>query len=245
MANNIVRFSMSLAQELFSSLDEMPVDFDLAWQWLGYATKQKAKDKLLSNFDQTLDFNLNQTVRVQNEGNRNVQRPYEQIVVTIDCFKQLGMMAGTDQGKQIRRYFLDCEKVARSSAVHTKEIKRSPYTDRLKELGESLKCPKGFWSVIQQSPALLMMVEKLYPVTDLQLLDGSIGIRWGSFRKGQSWAKDSSSANYTFSDHRGKVQIKAYANSELGYYRDWEEDVYVPKFLPVYLQERYKALVAK
>jgi len=132
----------------------------------------------------------------------------------------------------------------KSSAVSQK-VKGSPYTDRLKELGESLKCPKGFWSVIQQSPALLMMVEKLYPVTDLQLLDGSIGIRWGSFRKGQSWAKDSSSANYTFSDHRGKVQIKAYANSELGYYRDWEEDVYVPKFLPVYLQERYKALVAK
>ena len=132
----------------------------------------------------------------------------------------------------------------KSSAVSQK-VKGSPYTDRLKELGESLKCPKGFWSVIQQSPALLMMVEKLYPVTDRQLLDGSIGIRWGSFRKDQSWAKDSSSANYTFSDHRGKVQIKAYANSELGYYRDWEEEVYVPKFLPVYLQERYKALVAK
>ena len=131
----------------------------------------------------------------------------------------------------------------KSSAVAQK-VKGSPYTDRLKELGENLKCPKGYWTVIQQSPALLTMVEKLYPVTDLQLLDGSIGIRWARFRKTQDWTKDNSSASYTFSDQRRTVKIKAYANYELGHYRDWEEDVYVPNFLPVYLQERYKSLVA-
>ena len=65
-----IEFSMDIAHDLFLDKDKFPVDLDDAWQWIGYATKQKAKDKLLSNFDQKLDFNLNQTVRVQIEGDR-------------------------------------------------------------------------------------------------------------------------------------------------------------------------------
>ena len=65
-----IEFSMNTANDLLLDKDKFPVDLDDAWQWIGYATKQKAKDKLLSNFDQKLDFNLNQTVRVQIEGDR-------------------------------------------------------------------------------------------------------------------------------------------------------------------------------
>jgi hypothetical protein len=34
----------------------------------------------------------------------------QKIFLTVDCFKMLGMKADTDQGNQIRRYFVDCEK---------------------------------------------------------------------------------------------------------------------------------------
>lgn len=36
-------------------------------------------------------------------------RPSESIKLTPDCFKQLAMMAGTERGKKVRRYFLNCE----------------------------------------------------------------------------------------------------------------------------------------
>lgn len=111
MTFNNVTFSLAIAQDLVNKDDQFPVDLDLAWQWLGYATKQKAQNKLFGNFEQGLDYNLNQTVKVQIEGKRQVSRPYLQITLTIDCFKSLGMMAGTEQGKQIRKYFLQCEKV--------------------------------------------------------------------------------------------------------------------------------------
>lgn len=110
-----IEFSMNTANDLLLAKDQFPVDLDDAWQWIGYATKQKAKDKLLSNFDQKLDFNLNQTVRVQIEGDREVSRPYTRYSLTVDCFKMLGMMAATDKGREIRRYFLDCERVAKES----------------------------------------------------------------------------------------------------------------------------------
>jgi anti-repressor protein len=92
-----IAFSQELAQEYINSNDLFPVDFDNAWQWLGYSTKQKAKTKLENNFDKDLDYNVNQTVKVQNEGGRTVSRPYDAIFLTIDCFKSLAMMAGTSQ----------------------------------------------------------------------------------------------------------------------------------------------------
>lgn len=106
-------FSQDLAVTLVNSDDQFPVNFDDAWQWLGYATKQKAKNKLLNNFEQGLDFNLNQMVKVQNEGSRVVSRPYEQIMLTVECLKSLGMMAGTSQGREIRKYFLECERTVK------------------------------------------------------------------------------------------------------------------------------------
>lgn len=106
-------FSKELAITLLDSDQEFPVDFDNAWQWLGYATKQKAEKKLKQNFEEGVDFNLNQTVKVQTEGARQVSRPYTEIMLTVDCFKSLGMTAGTEQGKQIRKYFLECERIAK------------------------------------------------------------------------------------------------------------------------------------
>jgi len=37
----------------------------------------------------------------------------EDIRLTCDCFKQWGMMAGTEKGKQIRLYFIECERIAK------------------------------------------------------------------------------------------------------------------------------------
>ena len=109
----MIDFSTETAIALLNSGNDYPVDFDEAWQWLGYATKQKAEKKLKQNFEEGIDFNLNQTVKVQTEGARQVSRPYTEIMLTVDCFKSLGMTAGTEQGKQIRKYFLECEKVAK------------------------------------------------------------------------------------------------------------------------------------
>ncbi|WP_353123019.1 hypothetical protein [Planktothrix agardhii] len=100
-------FNKELAITLLNSVDDYPVDFDEAWQWLGYATKQKAEKKLKQNFEEGIDF-LTKGLKSSTGG-----RPSELIVLTVDCFKSLGMMVGTEQGKQIRKYFIECEKIAK------------------------------------------------------------------------------------------------------------------------------------
>ena len=89
---------------LISSGKEFPVDFDDAWQWIGWTVKQTGKNVLLNNFEEGVDF-LRETSKNCGRG-----RPGDQLVLTIDCFKSLAMMAGTEKGKQVRRYFLNCER---------------------------------------------------------------------------------------------------------------------------------------
>ena len=108
-----MEFSYECALALFHSTDPFPADFDEAWRWIGYFTKQKAKNKLTNNFEEGVDYTLTQMVkRVEgNRGGGSVQ--FEFIKLTIDCFKSLGMLAGTQKGKEIRHYFLECERIAR------------------------------------------------------------------------------------------------------------------------------------
>lgn len=111
-------FDFQLAQSLYNTNDQFPIDFDDAWQWLDYSKKQNAKETLLNNFEEDLDF-LRKGVKSATGG-----RPSEWLVMTIDCFKSMAMMAGTPKGKEVRKYFLECEKIAKDKLAQTvtKEI---------------------------------------------------------------------------------------------------------------------------
>jgi phage anti-repressor protein len=125
----LVEFSPELAITLVRSAETYPVDFDDAWQWLGYSRKEKAKLKLMKNFEQGLDFGIfHQTVQNSAGQGIGVGRPAEKIRLTVDCFKSLGMMAGTEKGREIRRYFLECER----------QLKAVPAAPQLSDAGAGI-----------------------------------------------------------------------------------------------------------
>jgi phage anti-repressor protein/phage antirepressor YoqD-like protein len=97
-------------EEIVQTTEEFPVDFDQAWQWIGYSTKGNAKKILEENFIKGVDFNLIKKNKVQIEGNREIDRPYEAIFLTVDCFKSFCMMARTEKGKEVRKYYIQIEK---------------------------------------------------------------------------------------------------------------------------------------
>jgi phage anti-repressor protein len=94
----------ALVGEILHSDDPFPVLFCKAFKWLGYTRKDHAKTALTGNFVADLDY----TVEVAPAVGRG--RPSEVIRLTVDCFKALGMMAGTEKGREVRRYFLECER---------------------------------------------------------------------------------------------------------------------------------------
>lgn len=74
---------------------------------MGYSNKANAK-KQLTRFKNGIDFSSHRMK------NRQRGRSSELIMISIDCFKHLAMMSGTEQGKVVRKYFLECERIAKS-----------------------------------------------------------------------------------------------------------------------------------
>jgi anti-repressor protein len=112
-------FTPVVALSIIESEDRFPICFDDAVEWLGYSSKQKARNKLVNHFETGIDYTIaiTQMVKSDNHAGLSVQEQgalarKSSIRLTINCFKQLGMMAGTEKGKQIRRYFLECEEIA-------------------------------------------------------------------------------------------------------------------------------------
>ena len=122
-----------------------PMDFDDAWQLLGYSTKASAKRKLLKHFEQGFDYvRFNQKVESDNHSSFSPQELatlalVDKIMLTADCFKSMGMMAGTEQGKEVRNYFLRCEAIAKRSVGIAKEAcKKIPKMEiRIQQLEEN------------------------------------------------------------------------------------------------------------
>lgn len=114
-------FTLDLALALFQSEEQFPIDFNDAWKWLEYASKGNAKRAFLNaGFIEGVDF----CSFVINEKREIGATQVEVIKLTCDCFKMWGMMAGTPQGKKIRKYFLECEKIAKEKeAQRQQELK--------------------------------------------------------------------------------------------------------------------------
>jgi phage anti-repressor protein len=89
-----------------SNSNPFPVDFDEAWQWVGFTTKGNAFRLLKRKFKQNIDYQ----VFIFKDKNPQGGRPKEGVCLSIDCFKMFCMLAETELGDNVRLYFLDCEK---------------------------------------------------------------------------------------------------------------------------------------
>ncbi|MBD2357430.1 hypothetical protein H6G41_22895 [Tolypothrix sp. FACHB-123] len=116
-------FTFELAQQLHNS--NQIIDFDWAWSVLGYSTKSNAKRMLTSYFERNFDYfvqlpeqsllALPYEVFITSDENSKAGRPVEKIYLTLECFKEMGMLSKSEQGRQIRKYFLQCEVIAKES----------------------------------------------------------------------------------------------------------------------------------
>lgn len=89
--------------EAESNGERFPVDFDVAWRLAGYSTKQKAQNKL-KYLVEGEDF-LTDRLKTSTGG-----RPGKLIEMTCDAFKHFCLLAETDEGRNIRQYFIEAEK---------------------------------------------------------------------------------------------------------------------------------------
>ncbi|BBD69552.1 KilA-like protein [Nostoc commune NIES-4072] len=104
--------SFEIASRLYDSDGDFPISFEIAWQWLGYTRKDSAKKKLLRNFVESQDYTLRQVAESAPNGGLT---HCEDIWLSVNCLKEMGMLAGTSKGKEVRSYFLQCEVISKQS----------------------------------------------------------------------------------------------------------------------------------
>lgn len=103
---------------LIQSKKEFPVDFDNAWKWIAYSTKGNAMTAFENaGFVEGVDFR----VFMENHKNPKGGRPLKKIKLTVDCLKSWAMMAGTPKGKEVRQYFLRCERELKARIVQDRQ----------------------------------------------------------------------------------------------------------------------------
>lgn len=154
-------FSPQLALSLYQSDEQFPVDFDDAWMWLGYNQKSDCLSTLKNNFEKDVDFSAI-SLKTPSGG-----RPRQSVMLTIDCFKHLAMMAGTEQGKAVRKYFLECERIARL-ALKQKVLLLS--SDIEKQLSQLEQQRTGIQQQISQYREAITKLERSYSEVDKEYL---------------------------------------------------------------------------
>lgn len=87
------------------------ISLDNIWEWLGFSTKQKAKELLTKNFDKNIHFTCIDVVINPQVKNPKGGRPTETILMTVETFKGLCMLANTDKAKVVRQYYITLEDV--------------------------------------------------------------------------------------------------------------------------------------
>lgn len=92
---------------------QYPVDFDVAWAIAGYSEKGKGKRRLVSKSSHLVeneDYIIEKGVFTRSGKSALNGRSGDSIKMTCDAFKQFCLLAETDQGREIRQYFIECEK---------------------------------------------------------------------------------------------------------------------------------------
>lgn len=110
------------------------------------------------------------------------------------------------------------------------------YIQRLQNMSDH-DVPFDVWTTFREGAEVLLMVEKDFriPVSQMDLCDGSIGSHWVKHREEIGLPTPTKKYTHKFRDHRPDVTPNAFEYSELPIFRQWLQEIYIPKHLPKYL----------
>jgi len=128
----------------YNSKTDFIIDLDNVWKWLGFSRKDNCKTVLLKHFTKEIDYKIfapevagaKDTKDIdklcyENRGGHNK----EQVLLNIETFKGLCMLAGTEKSKEVRMYYLKLEEVLQEVILEeSKELQ-----DQLQEKIEKIQ----------------------------------------------------------------------------------------------------------
>lgn len=97
----------SIAKEEYRE-DELIIDFDVVCKWLK-VLKENLKKVLEKNFEEKYDYEQKRLTKKTKNGGTY----YDKIMITPNCFKELCMISQTAKAKEVRKYFIEMERLVK------------------------------------------------------------------------------------------------------------------------------------
>ena len=95
----------------YNKRTDFVIDLDNVWKWLGFSTKQKAKQMLEKNFITDKDYKLLLNHQVEQTEETRGGHNKETIMLNIETFKKFCMKAGTKKSNEIHDYYIKLEEI--------------------------------------------------------------------------------------------------------------------------------------
>jgi phage anti-repressor protein len=95
----------------YHQTDEYPIDLNDVFTMIGFVNKANAKKTLKNNFTEGSDY---QTLLIRRDEQKLETRGgsnNEKIMMNVDTFKNMCMIARTEKGKEIRKYYVKMENI--------------------------------------------------------------------------------------------------------------------------------------
>jgi phage anti-repressor protein/uncharacterized C2H2 Zn-finger protein len=116
ISKGLVKTSLDFAEKFmftFDSKEQFPINIEVLIEMKVYDRKDHCKTKLNKNFILDTDFKVQKATPensgVAKKGGSGLLK--ENIMLTVDCFKSMCMLANSETGKQVKNYYLDLEKI--------------------------------------------------------------------------------------------------------------------------------------
>lgn len=106
-----------IAEEGYADTD-LVIDFDKVCEWLD-TRKDNLKEILTNKFEENFDYII---TKLTKKSNKTTANRYHEIKITPQCFKELCMISQTTKAKEVRKYFLEMEKLIKKYHTDIQEV---------------------------------------------------------------------------------------------------------------------------
>ena len=134
--------------------EDYPINLEDVFKMIGFAHKKNAKRTLENNFTQNEDYKINVLPRERIRTGPDS----ETIMLNVDTFKNLCMMAKTEKGKEIRKYYVKLENIYNKIIKEEIEAQQKMLTHDLNEKHKAEQVKLREKTLLEQFPKNTMCV---------------------------------------------------------------------------------------
>ena len=103
---NFIEDFFDIVKESYADTDII-IDFDIVCKWLEIK-KSHLKETLVGKFEKDFDY---METKLTKKSKKTASNNYIEVKITPQCFKELCMISQTPKAKEVRKYFLELEKI--------------------------------------------------------------------------------------------------------------------------------------